>query len=417
METINLFLIDMCHADNTSGVDRYMHTLIGGLKEYPHIRVHWINLRSDPSMILHKQEEYKNYTKITIPLPQDYGEIISNKYWLQKYNEQVFRIISHMFDKVEQCIVHIHTLNLIDLALYIKTQVHCKIITHLHCIPWKDIYNSNKSRFNKLYALQQTNKHLSPLRHHYITNNSEIQAYEDSDAIICVTKCATDFLHNIMGIDRKKCIIIPNGINDFVDEFQIKKDSLSGRPLKLLYVGVLSNSKGLHYILDAVRKVQHKGIDVSLYIAGKVDEVHRNIIENENRDLSLHILGHISFETLIQYYKNCDAGIIASLQEQSSYVAIEMAMFGLPIITTAVDGLDEMFDNSIDALKVDTCFSEIRGLEVNTTMMADKIIEIAQNPQLRELLSNNVRNKFLDKFLLRRMITQTVEIYNTILEK
>ena len=80
METINLFLIDMCHADNTSGVDRYMHTLIEGLNKYPHIKIHWINLRSDLSTILHKQENFGNYTKITIPLPQDYGEIISNKF-------------------------------------------------------------------------------------------------------------------------------------------------------------------------------------------------------------------------------------------------------------------------------------------------------------------------------------------------
>ena len=72
METINLFLIDMCHADNTSGVDRYMHTLIEGLNKYPHIKIHWINLRSDLSTILHKQENFGNYTKITIPLPQDY---------------------------------------------------------------------------------------------------------------------------------------------------------------------------------------------------------------------------------------------------------------------------------------------------------------------------------------------------------
>lgn len=415
METINLFLIDMCHADNTSGVDRYMHTLIEGLNKYPHIKIHWINLRSDLSTILHKQENFGNYTKITIPLPQDYGEIISNKYWLNKYNEQVFRIISTLFANIERCIVHIHTLNLIDLALYIKSKVPCKIITHLHCIPWKDIYNSNKTRFNQLYALQNTQKHLSAIRHCYVTNNSEIQAYEDSDAIICVTKCATNFLQNIMGVNPKKCIVIPNGISDFANTSLTSKDAVSSKSLKLLYVGVLSDSKGLRYILDAIRKVQQKGISVSLYVAGKVSEIQKEIIERENRDLSLHILGRVSFETLMRYYKICDVGIIASLQEQSSYVAIEMAMFGLPIITTAVDGLDEMFEDGIDALKVKTCFSDIRGLEVDTTMMANKIIEIFNSPALRERLSCNVRDKFLTKFQLDRMVEQTVEIYNTII--
>jgi glycosyltransferase involved in cell wall biosynthesis len=218
-----------------------------------------------------------------------------------------------------------------------------------------------------------------------------------------------------MGVNPKKCIVIPNGISDFANTSLTSKDAVSGKSLKLLYVGVLSDSKGLRYILDAIRKVQQKGISVSLYVAGKVSEIQKEIIERENRDLSLHILGRVSFETLIRYYKICDVGIIASLQEQSSYVAIEMAMFGLPIITTAVDGLDEMFEDGIDALKVKTCFSDIRGLEVDTTMMANKIIEIFNSPALRERLSCNVRDKFLTKFQLDRMVEQTVEIYNTII--
>lgn len=45
-----------------------------------------------------------------------------------------------------------------------------------------------------------------------------------------------------------------------------------------------------------------------------------------------------------------------SLQEQHSYAAIEMAMFGMPMIITAVDGLDEMFVDEISCLKVNTLF-------------------------------------------------------------
>lgn len=38
-------------------------------------------------------------------------------------------------------ILHIHTLNLIDLARFIKQRRKAiKIITHLHCISWKNLY-------------------------------------------------------------------------------------------------------------------------------------------------------------------------------------------------------------------------------------------------------------------------------------
>lgn len=36
------------------------------------------------------------------------------------------------------CILHLHTLNLIDLAVYIRGQVGCKIIAYLHCILGRD---------------------------------------------------------------------------------------------------------------------------------------------------------------------------------------------------------------------------------------------------------------------------------------
>lgn len=145
--------MDMSHANNTSGVDRYMGTLLKGLQNYPFIKVHWIHLRHDLSILFHSEEQTPFYTKITIPLPQQFNEIILKKFWINRYNEQVYRIIRDLFEKKKNIILHIHTLNLIDLAIFIRTKIGCKIITHLHCIPWKGLYNSDTQRFNELYNL------------------------------------------------------------------------------------------------------------------------------------------------------------------------------------------------------------------------------------------------------------------------
>lgn len=142
METINLFLIDMSQADNTSGVDRYLTTLLRGLSPYSCVKVCWLHLRQDNNRLFPKEEFFDTYTKITMPLPQQLHEIINEEYWLQKYNEQVFRIIEHLFRDKSRCVLHLHTLNLIDLALYIRERIaYCKIVTHLHCLPWKGVYN------------------------------------------------------------------------------------------------------------------------------------------------------------------------------------------------------------------------------------------------------------------------------------
>lgn len=94
----------------------------------------------------------------------------------------------------------------------------------------------------------------------------------------------------------------------------------------------------------------------------------------------------------------CDAGIIASLQEQCSYVAIEMSMFGMPLITTAVDGLDEMFIDEESALKVSTRFSNVYGLSADTDDMANKMKRLIDDKELRYRLSNNIRKLYEKNF-------------------
>ncbi|MEA5046943.1 MAG: hypothetical protein VB075_20550 [Petrimonas sp.] len=158
MSIINLYLIDMSHASNTSGVDRHVSTLISGLQDVANIQVYWIHLRNDGTLLFPKEEKIGHYVKYSIPLPQQYNTIIAERFWIRKYNEQVYRLIKHLFEGKENCIIHLHTLNLIDLAVYIRELTGCKIITHLHCIPWKGLYNSNKKRFNRLYELTYTNK-------------------------------------------------------------------------------------------------------------------------------------------------------------------------------------------------------------------------------------------------------------------
>lgn len=417
METINLFIIDMSFADNVSGVDRYIGALLKGLEEYPFICVHWIHLCLDKTTLFHTEEQSAYFAKITIPLPQQYNEIINERFWIRRYNEQIYRISKHIFQNKQNCILHLHTLNLIDLAIYIRKQIHCRIITHLHCIPWKGYYNSNMCKFSALYSLYYLNNSVPLKNSDFITNNCELQSYTDADHIICVTKCAVDYLKRITDLPDCKISVIPNGINDlfYLDSISPYKDN--DNSFKILYVGALSESKGIDYILKAIRKVVQCGYHISLTIAGKSINGMAESIEKRNQDLELNLLGKIPFDKLHEYYRYSDAGIIASLQEQSSYVAIEMAMFGLPIITTAVDGLDEMFTDNINSMKVNTVFSKQKGLYVDVDMMSDKIITLIEHKDLRNELSMNVRELYKQKYSLQRMVQQTISIYQYIIRR
>ena len=96
MNEINLYLLDMSCEDNTSGVDRYVGSLLAGLESVPFIHVYRIQFLSG-NILFHKEEKKKNYTQVVIPLPQQSNEIIVERYWFQKYNEQFFPLVRHLF--------------------------------------------------------------------------------------------------------------------------------------------------------------------------------------------------------------------------------------------------------------------------------------------------------------------------------
>ena len=48
-------------------------------------------------------------------------------------------------------------------------------------------------------------------------------------------------------------------------------------------------------------------------------------------------------------------------------------MFGLAVVTTNVDGLDELFVQNENALKVPTCYDENVGLTVNLEQLSTAI--------------------------------------------
>ena len=413
MKEINLFIMDMASAENTTGVDRYINTLVKGLEIYPFISVCWIHLIQDNSLLFHTEEKYEHYTRITIPLPQQFNEIINERFWIRKYNEQVYRLVKHLFILMQNCILHTHTLNLIDLAVFIREHKQCKVITHLHCISWKGYYNTNTQKFNELYNKMYLQNVTKIDSHSFISNNCELHSYTKSNHIICVTRCAVDFLKKLITKPNDNITIIPNGINDCFNEKSINNKRT--HTFNLLYVGVISDSKGLSYILEALRKVSKQGYNVSLTVAGKSTEAVKAKIKKENKDLTLNLLGRISFEELINYYTESDAGVIASLQEQSSYVAIEMAMFGLPVITTAVDGLDEIFTDNVNSLKVNTLFSRAMGLSADVDMMANKIIMLIEDHELREQLSKNVRELYQNELTLQHMMISTVNAYKKVI--
>lgn len=414
MEAVYLYIMDINLSEGITGVDRYVEKLIEGLKHYQNIQVYRIQFQLNEKLILYSEEQRDNCTIVTLPLPQNYMEIISNRFWMHKYSEYIYHIIKKFFAQRKNCVLHLQTLNLIDIALFIKQRIDCKIITHLHCIPWKNYYNTNPKWFNYLYNIAYSGLVNVNDRTMFLSSRSEMDSYIQSDHIICVTQSEVDFLINIMGISKSKISIVHNGINDYISSFERQFKTCSDSLYQCLFVANLSKSKGLDFILKALRILKKKGYNIELKIAGCTTQATAHLILSNYNDLNLQFLGVRNFEQLAKLYKDSDIGLIASLQEQWSFAAVEMAMFGLPVITTAVDGLDEIFTDEVNAFKVPLSFSSIFGLRLEPEIIANKMEQLIKHSELRKMLSANVRILYEKELTLELMIEKTIAVYNQV---
>lgn len=155
-----------------------------------------------------------------------------------------------------------------------------------------------------------------------------------------------------------------------------------------------------------------------LIIAGNGD--YDSLISYTSKFSSnVNFLGFIPFEDLCMLYKISDIGVIPSLEEHCSYVALEMLHSGLPVVATCLGGLKEIFVHGENALLADTVpdAGNMFGLAPNVGQLAEYIITLLNNASLREKFSRNAEQRANSIFSTELMVEKYYGIVINTLEK
>lgn len=406
MSRRSIILMEMSVIGSTNGVTRCIEVIVGQLSRFAAYRIVWLRF------IHWQKEEYVtkdigNYRLTSIALPRALGDFLANPSERISYWNKVYSLFRAELGTTP--ILHLHTLNLIELALLIKQHQTCKIITHLHCIPWKSLYNKDRNHFNRLYAKHEVG-HEAALNAPCVSHH-EHDCYEKSDCVICVTECGRAHVERSCPNHSDKLVVIPNGLMDMAGhQLAVKKEPHC--PVRLLFVGNPSPSKGLADILNALEIVLFHA-EASLTVIGSFASAQQAEVRRQHPFLDLHFAGHIPLYQLRNFYLESDIGLIASLQEQCSYVAIEMMMFGLPVVTTDIDGLHEVFTQRC-AVKVPVEFSEPSGLHTDELKMAEAILRLIADNDLRQRVAVQARSRYLNHYTSSKIIHSIEKIYRTI---
>ena len=148
MKKRTLIIAEMLCENITNGVSRFSEMLCGGMPEDLY-RIIYVKFLFSRRIIVPKYIIQGKILEIIVPLPISSEDIIENDYWFSEYNKLVEHIVAPYLD--DNSIFHIQTMNLISLAVLLRQKYNCKIVSHIHCIPWKYKYSSDQLFFNQIY--------------------------------------------------------------------------------------------------------------------------------------------------------------------------------------------------------------------------------------------------------------------------
>lgn len=141
---------------------------------------------------------------------------------------------------------------------------------------------------------------------------------------------------------------IPNG----VDLASFKSGSRRGiaKPLRLITVGRLSPTKRMELLIESIKLLRERGIDVQLKVVGggSLEQKLRQMVSQQGLDSTIEFTGRVDAGQMPRLYQESDIYVSATMQEGMSNAMLEAMACGLPIVTTQCEGLDELIsDNGI----------------------------------------------------------------------
>jgi glycosyltransferase involved in cell wall biosynthesis len=149
-----------------------------------------------------------------------------------------------------------------------------------------------------------------------------------------------------------------------------------GEP-NILFLSRIHYKKGCEHLIRAMAKLAAKGVPGKLILAGAGDDEYLTALKSLARELNIEkkvqFVGQVTGDTKFSLYRNADAFVLPTSQENFGLVLIEAMACGTPIITTkGVDiwrdvqssGAATIVDQDADALasSIETLFSDKAAL-------------------------------------------------------
>lgn len=301
----------------------------------------------------------------------------------------------------------------------IEAQVDLNSFDIIHVHQWRPAYLLQKKYKNCVYTIHTPNKLFGKFQNHSVffkpyesltktLGIHEISVIKKSLFSVALGAYVKENLFNINNIK-----LIHNGIN--LDEWEGIDKSKAKKVLGykesdrlILFVGAINQRKGVHVLLEAIKKINPDIKNLKVAVIGSLDGTFndsgrmtpyaRKIVEDAE-NLPVDIIGFVSnrskkFRT---YLSAADIFVVPSLFDNQPTVILEALAMGIPVVASEVGGIPDMVTEDVGVtFKVGS-----------SSELAEKLSYLIGNPDILNKMKLRCRS-YIEKHYTW---SQSAEIY------
>ena len=228
---------------------------------------------------------------------------------------------------------------------------------------------------------------LFPLKNKFLVS---LQKYvcKNADAITVDTKATKDELVGRFQGFEDKINTIPMGVDlNLFKKKKIKKSSRYSKSKLLLFVGRLSDQKGVQYLIESMPSIIKHDTCVKLLIigSGPYENHLKSLAKSAKVDDKIEFLGAMTSKEVSEYYNIADIFILPALSNKTGTEALGLSLLEamaceLPVIGTDVGGIRYTIKDEINGVLIE---------QKNPNSISKAVVDLLKNPSKRKLLSKN----------------------------
>lgn len=210
----------------------------------------------------------------------------------------------------------------------------------------------------------------------------------------------------------ERIFVVPLGIEPLahIPQFSKRENCIT-----VLYLGNFMREKGVFVLLEASRIIAGERSNVRFVFGGAwfraEDEREMKEFVTENRlEETVEFVGSVSGDAKWRLVFSADIFAFPTFYyyETMGFVLLEAMQAGLPVVTTRRASIPEIIQEGVNGLLVE---------ERNPSDLAEKILQLADNPGLRERMAKANRERFASYYTHEQYGQRMINVFETLVRK